>query len=65
MDIKGADGALGIEMRIVSSAGRRLTWGVVGAAVGALRDFGAREGFGAVFLEVWDGENEVGEGSVW
>lgn len=62
VDIEGANGALGIEMQIVSSGGRHLTWGVVGAAVMALRDFGVSRGFGAVFFQVREGENEVGEG---
>lgn len=60
--LNGEDRWSEIELLITSSAGRRLTWGVVGSAVEALKDFGAHEGFGVVFFKIFDGENEVGEG---
>ncbi|MCJ1299888.1 hypothetical protein MMC08_002682 [Hypocenomyce scalaris] len=44
----------------------KITWGVLGAAVGALINYMGTYGYGMVgYLEVYDGKNEVGTGSIF
>ena len=50
--------------------GERLTWGVVGAGVGALEDYMMRHVWGRVGFGLWDGDGdggvmEVGRGEIF
>ena len=40
------------------------TYGVLGAAIAALRDYMAENGYGAASFVIFDGANEVGKGVV-
>ena len=43
----------------------QLTYGVVRAAVAAVRDYMARDGdYGTLSFEIWDGDSEVGTGLI-
>lgn len=44
----------------------QLTWGVLGAALQAVRDFMSQSGnsFGMVYFAIFDGENQTGEGRI-
>ena len=56
-------GALGA--KFVNVNNHQLTYGVVHAAVAALRDYMASDGdYGLLSFEIWDGDNEVGTGVI-
>ena len=59
-NFEGENGALPVRMRAYDAGGNHMTWGVLGAAIGALADYVAGNGGVAGFLEVFDGKNQVG-----
>lgn len=54
----------GINFRTWNANNHQQTYGVVGAAISALRDFMDKFEYAAVDFEVWDGGNQVGEGQI-
>ncbi len=59
-------GHLGVRLSVQNWEGRQVTWGVLGAAVGALAQWmwGGEGRTGYVFFEVVDGTTRVGFGTV-
>ena len=51
-------------METWNSKNHQTTWGVLGAALDALKDFMNENGWGAASFTVFDGVREVGEGYV-
>ena len=56
----------GIGMTTVNTNNHQQTWGVLGAAVEGLSHYfyNHQDGFGAVYFYVFDGGNEVAQGSL-
>lgn len=59
-------GARGLTLRAVDANNHQLTWGVLGAALEAVRDYMDHRGhsFGTAYFKIFDGENQTGEGSI-
>lgn len=52
------------ELTVSDANGHQVTWGVLGAAVVALRGFMQERGYGRVRFRIFDGENRVGTGEL-
>lgn len=57
-------GTGGAFMKTWNSNNHQTTWGVFGAALGALREFQSEHGWGAASFTIFDGVNEVGKGYI-
>lgn len=53
----------GINWFVKNQNNHQITWGVLGSAVEALTNFMVLYGFGPVLIRIYDGINEVGQGS--
>lgn len=53
-------------LRIINTNNHQLTWGVLGAAIDALRDYMSQAvtGPGESWFSIFDGQNEVGMGTI-
>lgn len=51
-------------MKTWNSNNHQTTWGVMGATLGALREFMNEYGWGAARFTIFDGVKEIGEGIV-
>lgn len=54
----------GAYMKAWNSNNHQTTWGVFGAALGALREFQNEHGWGAADFTIFDGVKEVGQGYI-
>ena len=54
----------GLVMMAHNSNSHQTSWGVMGAAIQALRDYMSRNGWGAATFHIFDGANEVGAGAI-
>lgn len=52
----------GLMMRAHNSNQHQTSWGVMGAAIVALRDYMSRNGWAAATFNIYDGAHEVGAG---
>ena len=59
-------GADALTLWVYDANNHHLTWGVLGAALQALRDYMSQHGhaFGTVSFSVFDGENQTGQGFI-
>lgn len=53
-----------LTVRISNANDHQITWGVFGSALLALGDYMVKSGSGGVAFLIYDGENEVGQGSI-
>ena len=53
-----------VELYMRNANNHQQTWGVVGAAIGALQDYMNQNGFGQATFNVFDGGTEVGVGKI-
>ena len=60
MDWTAAD----FSFRVSNANNHQITMGVLGAAIDALRDYVFKEGGGTLAFDIWDGDNQVGVGSI-
>ena len=54
----------GFSVRAKNANNHQITMGVLGAAIDALRDYVVKEGGGTLTFDIYDGENQVGIGSI-
>ena len=60
-----SNGATGMELLCVNAENHQITWGVLGAALNALEDFmNSNQIWSAATFGIFDGENQVGVGSL-
>ena len=52
-------------INVSNANNHQVTYGVLRAAVAALRDYMAQEGeYGTLVFDIWDGVNQVGRGTI-
>lgn len=51
-------------MMAYNSNQHQTTWGVMGSAIVALRDYMSKNGWGGATFHIYDGANEVGAGAL-
>ena len=61
----GAKANTGLTFRVSNANDHQITWGVFASALVALADYMTQSGSAAVAFLVYDGPNEVGQGSIY
>lgn len=54
----------GMLVSILNANNHQVTWGVLQAAIEALGDYMDQYGYGSVTFQIYDGQNQVGQGSI-
>lgn len=54
----------GMLVSIMNANNHQVTWGVLQAAIEALGDYMEQHGYASVTFQIYDGPNQVGEGSI-
>ena len=59
-------GAQALTLSARDANNHHLTWGVLGAALEAVRDYMIQSGhgFGTAYFQIYDGDNQTGQGSI-